>query len=98
MSSNTFIKAATFAVNDSAWTQVLPANGERDTMAVQNKGDTLIYIGFGDQDETLSVEVPPGGFYEPFVVPSNPVEVKAEFGGTSNVLILTTYKTTVINN
>jgi len=95
--SNSFFKPTTVTVDDQVWVEVLPADGSRDTMAVQNTGDSVVYIGFDDNDdETLSIRVAPGAYFEPFSVPSNKIKLKAEFGGTTTVLVITTTKSTVI--
>lgn len=95
--SNSYFTTSTVSVNDTAWVEVLPADGARDTMAIQNQGDSVVYIGFDDvDDETRSIRVAPGAYFEPFSVPSNKIKLKAEFGGNTTVLVVTTYKSTIV--
>lgn len=96
--SNSYFTTSSVAVTDQEWLEVLPADGKRDTLSIQNQGSSVIYVAFDEnEDETLAIKVMPNAYFEPFSVPSNSIKLKAEFGGSSTALVVTTHRTTIIN-
>lgn len=66
------------------------ANADRRYLLIQNNSPTgVIYVTFGATSTVaLGVKIPPGGFYEPNVVPSNSVNIIGDIASNANVVLV----------
>lgn len=97
MSTSSYNPTA-YVITD-VWTEILPADGGRDFMSIQNQGDNELFIGFDDiDDDTRSISLAPGAYFEPAVIPTNKIKLKSPAGLSNEVLVLSTVKNSVINN
>ncbi len=68
--------------------EALPANAGRTYLLIQNNGAGTIQISFGNKaDGFNSVEIASGGNYEPWVIPSSSINVKASAANSRVVIV-----------
>lgn len=67
---------------------VLPGNPSRVYLLVRNPSAGTIYVSFGSpQEPGVALDIPSGGFYEPYVCPANGVYISGSVNGLGIVLI-----------
>jgi len=62
----------------------------RRFLQIQNKGDSSVFINFGSTvpDETNSLEITSGGFYEPYRCPTNELIMSASASASGDIPVL----------
>lgn len=97
-----FSVSAPLIFNDTAYkitptmssVRVLQYNKSRRYLLIQNNGASGIIVSFGKSAfRNDGINIPSGGFYEPFYCPVNSVNVKTEMGAVSaaDVIIVEGY-------
>jgi hypothetical protein len=83
---NIFINAGYSVGTESQ--QIVPANSGRNYLLIQNKSAGDIYVSFGSgADNFNGIVIASGGFYEPYIVPSSSIHVKAAAASSNVVLV-----------
>jgi len=68
--------------------QVLPANGNRTYLLIQNKSGGSIFFSFGNKANTYDgVVIEAGGNYEPYIYPSSSLHIVASLVNSDVVVI-----------
>ena len=70
---------------DEVSQQILNANPRRLYFIIQNLGPNDVYINFGNKAQRNNVKIIVNGNYEPFVAPTNSVNVICDPGNTATV-------------
>lgn len=86
----TISRARFLEISSSATTEnnaVLNENLLRSYLAIQNRGGNSVFINFGAPAVDAGFELVAGGFYEPFIVPIDSINVLT-ITGTSPIVII----------
>lgn len=83
-------KTITALLAPGAFAEVVAEDTYRRFLQIQNKGTDSIYLNFGTAtpDQLNSIEIPSGGFYEPWKCPSNALVMSADSTASGNVPVL----------
>ena len=86
VNNNIFVNSGSSV--DTTSQQLLPANGGRNYLLIQNKSAVDVYVSFGGKADVYNgIIIAAGGFYEPYRVPSSSVSAIAT-AVDSNVVIV----------
>ena len=70
--------------------QAIAANNLRSYIIIVNTGAQIAYVKFAtaiQSPATQGIPIPPGGNYEPFIAPANPLWVSSASATTSLVIV-----------
>lgn len=83
-------KTITATAAPGVFSEIAAYDRSRRFMQIQNKGTSAIYLNFGTDTPTElnSMKIPAGGFYEPWVCPTNKLLVSVDSTASTNVPIL----------